>query len=437
MGATLSTDTATAAEARRLVCALSPPPSSSPVRGGWVQRLAAPIARAAAWAVLVAQYLLAYGSIGHILHVLATHPADASGALLLLAPLVILLTWALRAAVVLAAGRSPAEWEARWVAPSEAAGVVVAAAATAIDPPPPAAVVLKVAVERERQPDDASPVSIWCSPLPTVRMGGGGLAAGWPPELPRLAAAAVTPGRPPSAGAAAASRPPRPPPRAPRSATSPLLPTAGPPRMVAYGATALSLGAPAVPRLDGPPSSQIPAPSPTAPAAASAMTALRRWVRRSRGGAVPLTPPVPIRLVLRHRLRWADVPAAAAATTAVTAGLAASDGWAGQHGSRRRYRAASLGVDPPLPDDEYLLVEPAGAAGGHLRVARWALGPAAYLAAEATLVPWAYWLAAELLSCRVEVVVNHLLVRGAPGGGVDDGRVGALGAGAAEGATHA
>lgn len=423
MGASLSTEATTVAEARRLVCALAPPPESSSERGGWVRRLAALTARAAAWAVLVAQYLLAYGSIGHILHVLVAHPADFSSSLLLLAPLVILLTWALRAAVVLAAGRSPAEWEARWVAPTEAAAVVAAAAASAIDPLPPAAVELKVAVERGRQADDATPVSVWRSQLPTVRMRGGGLATGWPPVLPRVAAPAVTPGRPPSSAAAAASRPPRPPPRAPRS---PLLPPAGPPRVVAYGATALALGTATGPRLDAPPGSHGPAAPPTAPAGTSAMAAVRRWVRRSRGGAAPPAPLVPIRLVIRHRLRWADGPTAAAATAAVTAGLAASADWASQLGNHRHYRAASLGVDPTLPDDEYLLVEPAGPVGGRPPVFRWALGPAAYLAAEATLVPWAYWLTAALLSRRVEVVVDHLLVRGAPGEGDDSGRAGVV-----------
>lgn len=137
---------------------------------------------------------------------------------------------------------------------------------------------------------------------------------------------------------------------------------------------------------------------------------------------------MPVRLILRHRLRWADAPTAAAAAVDVTAGLAASAPWAEvQAGADRWVRAASLGVDPALPDDEYLLVEPATPAGGGPPVARWLLGPAAYWAAEATLVPWAYWLAAELLSRRVEVVVDHVLLREAPGGG-DGRRVGESGA---------
>ncbi|GAB0489396.1 hypothetical protein MMPV_000615 [Pyropia vietnamensis] len=426
MGSAHSTEAATAAEARRLVYSLCPPPSSQLTHVGWARRFAAPAARTAAWTVLVAQYLLAYGSIGHILHVLIAHPSDASGALLLLAPLVILLTWALRAAVVLAAGRSPAEWEARWVVPAEAAAVVAAAAATAADPPPPAAVVLTVAMDRGREPVDAAATSVWRLALPTVRVGGGGLALGWPSVLPQATAAAITPRRPPSGAVAAASRPPRPPLRAPPSEITPSMPLTGPPREVAYGATGLLLEESAGRSLGRSPGSFATAPPLTSPVTTTAMAAVLRWFRRTQSGSESSPSPIPIRLVLRHRLRWADDLTAAAATDAVSAGLAASARWAGQPRNYRQHRAVSLNVDPALSDDEYLLVEPAGLPGRHPGVARWALGPVAYLTAEATLIPWAYWIATELLSRRVVVVVDHVLVRVASGGrDPDDGQVGA------------
>lgn len=420
MGSSHSAEAATTAEAHRLVCALCPPPSPQPAHVGWVRRLAVPAARAVAWTALVAQYLLAYGCIGHILHVLIAHPSDASGTLLLLAPLVVLLTWGLRAAVVLAAGRSTPEWEARWVAPTEAAAAVAAAAAAAADPSPPGVVILTVAMGRGRQSVHSATTSVFRFGLPTVRMGGRGLAQGWPLVLPRATATAFTPRRPPSGAAAAASRPPRPPPRAPRSETSPLMPPAGPPRDVAYGATDLFLGGSAGHSLGGTHDRFAPALPPTSPVAATAMAAVRRWFRRSPSGIESPPSPVPLRLFLRHRLRWADDSTAAAATAAVTDGLGASARWAGQPGYHLKHRAASLSVNPSLPDDEYLLVERAAPPGRHPGIARWALGPAAYLAAEATLVPWAYWMATELLSRRVVVVVDHVLVRVALGG-CDDG----------------
>jgi len=159
-------------------------------------------------------------------------------------------------------------------------------------------------------------------------------------------------------------------------------------------------------------------PPPASPAAASALgAALVRLLGGPASGATDAAKPV--RLVLRHRLRWADSATAAAAASAVATALAATDGWARR--ADDHHRVVGLAVEPAVPEAEVLLVASVLGGGGapppdrRLWLAGWLLGPRAYLAAEAALVPWAYWAAAAVLSRRVEVVVDHVLQAGGVG----------------------
>jgi len=150
MGNTPSAEAASAAEAQRLVDALTP-------ATGGRRRLARTAWTAAATILCAAQYVVAYGAVAYVIHAVLSHPDDASAATVLLLPFVIVLTWAVRAVallvVVAAGGADPPEWDARWVGPAAAAAALERAAAA-----PTGALVLSQVLEVGRAPETAVPV---------------------------------------------------------------------------------------------------------------------------------------------------------------------------------------------------------------------------------------------------------------------------------------